>query len=100
MTFPFAITQQIQDAYQAHQAYISAGTAWLIRNDPDAQEEQVLLEEIVTQIESAAQEHFGDDEDAFFVAINPAALPIINNINLISTEYSLNFDLYLSANSS
>jgi len=66
MTFPFAITQQIQDAYQAHQAYISAGTAWLIRNDPDGQEEQVLLEEIVTQIESAAQEHFGDDEDAYW----------------------------------
>jgi len=66
MTFPFAITEQIQDAYQAHQDYISAGQTWLIRNDPDGQEEQVLLEEIITQIEHAAEAHFGDDEDAYW----------------------------------
>ena len=62
MTFPFKITDEILDAYQAHEAYISAGAAWLIRNDPEGQEEQVLLEEIVTQIEKAAREHFGQDE--------------------------------------
>ena len=66
MTFPFAITQDIQDAYQAHQDYTSAGQAWLVRNDPEGQNEQVLLEEIITQIQSAAQEHFGDDEDAYW----------------------------------
>ena len=66
MTFPFAITEQIRDAYQAHADYISAGQRWLLRNDPDGQAEQVLLEEIITQIETAAQAHFGHDEDAYW----------------------------------
>lgn len=63
MTFPFKITEQILDAYQAHQAYTSAGQKWLLRNDPECQNEVALLEEIVTQIEAAAREHFGQDED-------------------------------------
>jgi hypothetical protein len=66
MTFPFAITPDIREAYQAHQDYISAGQRWLLRNDPDGQNEQVLLEEIITQIEHAAAAHFGDDEDAYW----------------------------------
>jgi hypothetical protein len=66
MTFPFAITQEIRDAYEGHQAYCSAGQAWLIRNDPEGQNEQELLEEISTQIQSAAEQHFGDDEDAYW----------------------------------
>jgi hypothetical protein len=66
MTFPFKTTQEIRDAYEAHQAYCSAGPDWLIRNDPECQHEQVLLEEISTQIQAAAQEHFGDNEDAYW----------------------------------
>jgi hypothetical protein len=63
MTFPFSITPEIQAAYQAHIDYISAGEAWLLKNDPDAYNEQVLLEHIQTSIENAAYEHFGDDDD-------------------------------------
>ena len=63
MIFPFNITEQIIDAYQAHQDYISKGQKWLIRNDPEGQTEQVLLEEIITMIQSAAEDYFGDDED-------------------------------------
>ena len=71
MTFPFKITNEILDAYQAHEAYTSAGQAWLIRNDPDGQNEQALLEEIVSLIEAAARDHFGlddegDDTDAYY----------------------------------
>ena len=65
MTFPFKITQDIIDAYQEHEAYTSTGQAWLLRNDPEGQNEMVLLEQIITQIQDAAQDHFGDDEDAY-----------------------------------
>lgn len=64
MKFPFPITEEIREAYQAHCDYISAGQKWLIRNDPEGRNEQVLLEEIQTAIRNAAQDHFGDDEDA------------------------------------
>jgi len=64
MNFPFTITQEIRDAYQAHIDYISAGTDWLIRNDPEAQQEQVLIEAIQTAIQDSAEQHFGDDEDS------------------------------------
>lgn len=64
MKFPFPLTDQILDAYQAHVAYISAGQKWLLRNDPEGHHEQVLLEAIQTAIKQAAQAHFGDDEDA------------------------------------
>lgn len=63
-TFPFAITEEIRDAYQAHCDYISAGPNWLVKNDPEGQNEQVLIEAIQTAVQKAAQEHFGDDEDA------------------------------------
>ena len=66
MTFPFKITEQILDAYQAHCDYISAGQKWLLRNDPEGQNEQQLLEEIISEIESVAEDHFGDDEDAYW----------------------------------
>ena len=64
MKFPFSITQEIRDAYQAHVDYVSAGQTWLVKNDPDSYNEQRLLEEIQTAIQSAAHDHFGDDEDA------------------------------------
>lgn len=64
MNFPFPITQAIRDAYQAHVDYVSAGQKWLVRNDPEGENEQILLEAIQTAIQTAAQEHFGDDEDA------------------------------------
>ena len=64
MKFPFAITQEMRDAYQEHAEYISAGSKWLLRNDPKGQNEQALIEQIQTAIQDAAQAHFGDDEDA------------------------------------
>ena len=64
MNFPFPITQGIRDAYLAHTDYISAGVRWLQRNDPEGQNEQCLIEQIQSAIQSAAQEHFGPDEDA------------------------------------
>jgi hypothetical protein len=65
MTFPFTITQEIRDAYDDHQAYCSAGQAWLIRNDPDGYNEQELIEAIHDLLIEAAQEYFGDDEDSY-----------------------------------
>lgn len=65
MTFPFEITQDLLDAVQQHQSYISAGQRWLLRNDAEGQNEQVLLEEIVTQIQHLAEQHFGDDEEGY-----------------------------------
>jgi hypothetical protein len=66
MTFPFKTTPEIRDAYLAHQAYCSAGSAWLIRNDPEGQNEQVFIQEIIDQVQAVAEEHFGDDEDAYW----------------------------------
>ena len=62
--FPFPITTEIVDAYQAHVDYISAGQHWLLKNDPDAYTELVLIETIQTTIERAAEKYFRDDEDA------------------------------------
>lgn len=64
MKYPFTLTEEIIDAYQAHVDYTSAGAAWLYKNDRDGQNEMVLIEEIQTAIMEAAEEHFGDDEDA------------------------------------
>jgi hypothetical protein len=64
MNFPFTLTQEIRDAYQAHIDYTSAGQKWLLKNDPDCYNEHALLEEIQTAIQDAAELHFGDNEDA------------------------------------
>lgn len=62
--FPFPLTEDIRDAFQAHLDYISAGQTWLVRNDPEGQQEQRLIEDLQDAIRDAAQQHFGDDEDA------------------------------------
>jgi hypothetical protein len=64
MKYPFELTQEILDSYQEHAAYISAGQAWLLRNDPEGQTELVLIEAIQTAIQTAAEQHFGDNDDA------------------------------------
>lgn len=66
MKFPFTLTEQIRDAYFAHADYVSAGQRWLLRNDPEGQHERLLLDLLRTAIEQAAQEHFGDDERAYW----------------------------------
>jgi hypothetical protein len=65
MTFPFEITQEIRDAHDDHAAYCSAGQAWLIRNDPDGQTEQELIDTVHDLLTAVAQDHFGLDEDAY-----------------------------------
>ena len=65
MTFPFEITQEIRDAYDDHAAYCSAGQAWLIRNDPEGQNEQELITAVHDLLTAVAQDHFGSDEDAY-----------------------------------
>lgn len=70
MKFPFPITEEIRNAYQAHVDYVSAGQKWLLKNDPDAYNEQVLLEAIQTAITDAAEEHFGDDLEALEVFLD------------------------------
>ena len=60
-TFPFAITEEIQLAYQAHTDYTS-DSDWLVENDPDGQAEQALIESIQSALLQAAQDHFSDDE--------------------------------------
>ena len=63
--FPFPITQHIRDAYDDHQAYCSAGQAWLIRNDPEGQNEEQLIQAILDLLEEQAELYFGEDEDAY-----------------------------------
>jgi hypothetical protein len=65
ISFPFAITNEIREANKAHTDYVSAGHEWLLKNDPECQHETIFLDRIVTAIERAAHDHFGDDEDAY-----------------------------------
>ena len=39
-----AVSQNTVDAFDDHAAYCSAGSAWLIRNDPKAHKEEELIE--------------------------------------------------------
>ena len=63
-TLPFAITEEIRNAYQEHNDYTNLGSNFLVKIDPEGQNEMMLLEAIQTAIHKAAQDHFGDDEDA------------------------------------
>ena len=69
-----AISQETVDAFEEHSAYCSAGTDWLVRNDPKAHKEQELIESVKDAIKAdfdvaisgltpAQQE---DAEEAFF----------------------------------
>ena len=69
-----AISQNTLDAFDDHAAYCSAGSAWLVRNDPKAHKEQELIELVkdaikadfevaISGLNPAQQE---DAEEAFF----------------------------------
>jgi len=47
-----AISQETVDAFEEHSAYCSAGTDWLVRNDPKAYKEQELIESVKDAIKA------------------------------------------------
>ena len=47
-----AISQETVDAFEEHSAYCSAGTDWLVRNDPKAHKEQELIESVKDAIKA------------------------------------------------
>ena len=59
-----AISQATLDAFDDHAAYCSAGSAWLVRNDPKAHKEQELIESVKDSLEA--------DFDLAISGLNPA----------------------------
>ena len=46
------VSQETVDAFEEHSAYCSAGTDWLVRNDPKAHKEQELIESVKDAIKA------------------------------------------------
>lgn len=65
MTFPFTITEEIRHAWQEYQNYISAGSQWLQTYDSSGEQTQLRLDAIQQALHAAAEQHFGNDEDAY-----------------------------------
>jgi len=62
MSFPFEITDDMIDAVQAHIDYTSAGSDWLYKNDPECQNEMLLIERIKDAIVDSAKKYYADEE--------------------------------------
>ena len=44
------VSEKALDAYDAHSAYCSAGTDWLISNDPECKRESELIQEVLDSL--------------------------------------------------
>lgn len=74
------------NAYDDHVAYCSAGTDWLIRNDPDCQHESMLIQELLDHLSV-------DYERAVELSIEDMRESLLLDVDFIQEHASGYFDL-------